>query len=242
MTVVDASTDIRFVTHNDIEKARAHSLHFKETGTIEWLNQLQPGDVFYDVGANIGCYSLYAAYLGATVVAIEPHCANVQSLLANIAANNFRDITVYQCAVGSERGFVPFHYLDPSPGSSGSQVYDAVLEGRPFTPRASQMIWQERLDRLISENRRISETSPRTLLKIDVDGREDDVLVGLPSLDEVTSVQVEVGPNTKDVIDQLMLTRGFSCISEHFTANGKQMINSGADPSTLLRNAIYERR
>src|ERR671932_123659 len=49
----------------------------KEPWTVRWLERsLRDGDVLYDVGANVGAYSLIAAALGAQVVAIEPAYAN----------------------------------------------------------------------------------------------------------------------------------------------------------------------
>ena len=56
------SIAIRISTPN--EHHRADTYATKEPETIEWLrDNLRDGDVFYDVGANIGLYSLYAAKL-----------------------------------------------------------------------------------------------------------------------------------------------------------------------------------
>jgi precorrin-6B methylase 2 len=54
------------------------------------------GSVLWDIGANIGIYSIYAAALGHKVIAIEPVEKYVSSLKRSIAANPELDITVVQ--------------------------------------------------------------------------------------------------------------------------------------------------
>ena len=39
---------------------------------LVWQQALRPGDLFVDVGANIGSYAIWAADLGADVIALEP--------------------------------------------------------------------------------------------------------------------------------------------------------------------------
>lgn len=46
---------------------------------------LKPGDVFYDVGANIGFYTVLAAHSGARVVAFEPNDRAGEALRCNVA-------------------------------------------------------------------------------------------------------------------------------------------------------------
>jgi hypothetical protein len=72
--VDELSIAIRISTPN--EHYRADTYATKEPETIEWLREnLRDGDSFYDVGANIGLYSLYAAKLQprCRVFAFEPH-------------------------------------------------------------------------------------------------------------------------------------------------------------------------
>ena len=52
---------------------RGERLFSKEPDTIHWINEImQPGDILYDIGANIGTYSLYAASRNIEVYAFEP--------------------------------------------------------------------------------------------------------------------------------------------------------------------------
>jgi FkbM family methyltransferase len=74
------------------------------------LHLLRPGDLFVDVGANIGSYTVLAsAVCGARSIAIEPDPDTVRSLKRNIEINNIQDrVTVIEAAVGSAAGTVRF--------------------------------------------------------------------------------------------------------------------------------------
>jgi FkbM family methyltransferase len=54
-----------------------------------WRRFLRPGDLFIDVGANIGTYSVLAAEVGAEVVAVEPNADNAERVRANLALNGY---------------------------------------------------------------------------------------------------------------------------------------------------------
>ena len=81
-----------------------HEMHFMR-------RYLRPSDVFLDVGANIGIYSLLAAsFVGVNgrVISFEPGLKAHQRLVENITLNEFRNVTVYPSAVGNKSGYVDF--------------------------------------------------------------------------------------------------------------------------------------
>ena len=83
---------LKFVISNEIEKMRIDKFFSKEPETLSWLDKtITPSSVLYDVGANIGQYSLYAAHMFAqpiSVVAFEPESLNFSRLNQNIYLNN----------------------------------------------------------------------------------------------------------------------------------------------------------
>src|SRR5437660_1506562 len=83
---------------------RVQTLFTKEPGTIDWIESFAPGEVFVDVGANIGIYSLYAGVAaGAEVYAFEPESQNYAELYRNILLNQaHRSITAYCAAIGDQ--------------------------------------------------------------------------------------------------------------------------------------------
>ncbi|MDG4831534.1 FkbM family methyltransferase [Solwaraspora sp. WMMD1047] len=68
-----------------------------------WRRILRPGDLFVDVGSNVGYYALWAGDLGAEVIAIEPSPDAARRLRDNVGLNDF-PITVRQCGLAAQRG------------------------------------------------------------------------------------------------------------------------------------------
>ena len=67
---------------------RAETLLTKEPETIEWIDGFEENSVFWDIGANVGVYSLYAGLKkGVAVVAFEPATPNLYALNRNIEIN-----------------------------------------------------------------------------------------------------------------------------------------------------------
>src|SRR5690349_1606371 len=58
------------------------------------------GDLCFDIGANIGDWSVVFLSLGASVVAVEPQLLSFESLLKKFGNNSF--IKILQCGVGSK--------------------------------------------------------------------------------------------------------------------------------------------
>lgn len=74
---------------------RNASMFSKEPETIAWLNKIEEGAVLWDVGANIGLYSVYAAKVQKCLVyAFEPSVFNLEFLARNIQGNGLVDRVV----------------------------------------------------------------------------------------------------------------------------------------------------
>jgi len=84
---------LRFVNINRGSFGRACTLHTKEPDSIRWIDRMAPGSVFWDIGANVGVFSLYAAQRGDLHVhAFEPAAVNYYLLTANCELNGFQDV------------------------------------------------------------------------------------------------------------------------------------------------------
>lgn len=133
------------------------------------LHTLQPGDVFVDIGANQGAWSLLLAGHGASVHAFEPIPLTRQRLEANVALNAEdvrRRITVHAVALGRTREQATFtceedagnHRLNETAGSRTSGKGEIVVE-------------------VDTADAVLAEVAPK-LIKIDVEGEELSVLEG----------------------------------------------------------------
>lgn len=97
---------------------------------------LRPGEVFFDVGANVGYFSLLgSARVGSAgrVVAIEPLPRNLELLRAHLAMNAIGNVTVVAAAAGDRPGTASFDAQgSPSMGrlaESGEPVPIVTLDG-----------------------------------------------------------------------------------------------------------------
>ena len=73
-------------------RLRANTFLTKEPETLEWIDRIKHGSVLWDIGANVGIYSIYAAVSKqARVIAFEPSVFNLEFLARNINLNNVVD-------------------------------------------------------------------------------------------------------------------------------------------------------
>jgi FkbM family methyltransferase len=93
---------------------------------LVWKHRLGPDDLFVDIGANVGIYSILGAERGACVIAVEPDPETARRLRANAELNSYR-IEILECAVADRGGTELFtvgldclnHFADP--GSSATR-------------------------------------------------------------------------------------------------------------------------
>jgi len=136
---------------SEIEQFRAATYATKEPETLEWIERyFRPGDVIYDIGANIGLYSLFAAkHLGGhcKVYAFEPEALNHAQLSKNICLNGLSGVVLPCCLAVTDRLCFDTFNLNPENFqkmvknkslAAGSALHSfGVAEdynGKPFQP------------------------------------------------------------------------------------------------------------
>jgi FkbM family methyltransferase len=122
---------------------------------------IRPGDVFWDIGANVGYYTCLAARrVGASgrVVAFEPAPVTRKFLEDNIRLNAFGNVSVLPYAVGERDGVAAIHMIDPALGEGTASLN--ASDDKSF----SVDVEVRRLDDLYSK------LPPPMLVKIDVEG------------------------------------------------------------------------
>jgi len=83
---------LRFTVPNRLNRYRIETFSTKEPETLEWIDALPEGSVLWDIGANIGIYSCYAAKKrGCRIYAFEPSVFNLELLARNIYVNGLVD-------------------------------------------------------------------------------------------------------------------------------------------------------
>jgi len=89
---------LRFMTPTLLLQARATSALSKESDTIDWIDRFAANEIFWDIGANVGVFGLYAARRrNVFVLAFEPSADNYMVLCRNIHISNLSDRVVPYC-------------------------------------------------------------------------------------------------------------------------------------------------
>jgi len=246
VTLHDGRYEYRFVCRTKKERNRARRLLSKETGTIAWIDRhLRAGDVFYDIGANIGAYTIFAGHrLGDSgqVIAFEPHIPNANSLIQNVFANGLdRRVAIVTAALSREPGYGRFNYYAMQAGTSSSQYGHASLEGQPFEPQFAEIKHGCTVDALCDGGL----IPPPDLVKIDVDGLELDVLEGMrhvmTAAERPRSVQVELSAQNAARVEAFMAACDFAVTDRQWSDSALGHIANGQPRETLPHNAVFMR-
>ena len=183
---------VKFNCSNELLWWRVDSFQEKEPDTIQWIENMQAGEVFCDIGANIGLYSMFAAKKGLKVISFEPEALNYAELCRNIALNQFHQVSPFNIAVSDKTGLISFKISNPYAGAANHQVEQ--LNGFSAKQEPKQTVQGESFDNLVS---RYGLPCP-THIKIDVDGLEYEIIKGLKeTLQNTTlkSILIEIEEN-----------------------------------------------
>ena len=97
-TIKILGQNISFFVPNNLTKWRVETFFSKEPETLEWIDNFENGGgdkkiIFWDIGGNIGLYSIYAAlkHQNIDVTTFEPSTSNLQTLSRNISINKLNE-------------------------------------------------------------------------------------------------------------------------------------------------------
>ena len=213
------SQKVSFILHtpNAVCRWRAQSFSTKEPETLEWIEEYGGQGAFFDVGANIGLYSLYYAKLYSDqVYSFEPSVFNLGLLAKNIYVNSLSErINVVPIPLSSKDQISELLMSNVHEGGAMSSF--GVSFGHDGKMLDEHMVYRMpglTLDTILASGM-ISE--PPTLIKIDVDGIEHLILSGAQSTlraPTLRSVLVEVNDEFRELA---------SGVAQHLTEAGFQL-------------------
>lgn len=198
---------------------RARTFLNEEPMLIDWINQFNDDDCFYDVGANVGNFSLYAAKRGIQTFSFEPEYFNLSLLYENIFLNELQDkCTPIPIALGDSTQVDIFFLKSVSKGDAlhciGRKSY-MLDDPSSSTSKLNTLVMK--LDDLIETFK----LPKPTRLKIDVDYNELQVIKGAnKTLDYVQEVYIELDlklEEHKEVLDVLK-NKSFSVVNKESIA------------------------
>lgn len=161
------------------------SLFAKEPITIAWIDTFREGETLFDIGANVGMYTVYAAVMrNAQVYAFEPEALNYAELNKNVFLNGMHGQVLAYCLALSDVDKVDKLLL--SDFGLGISYHDfeenSWAEDKAFSPdwivskdgRKPQGCIGRRVDSLIDEGLPVPDH-----IKVDVDGLEHRLFRGM---------------------------------------------------------------
>lgn len=240
VTVETPLGPIRFFAPTPLLVERAKGMLAKETDTIRWIGGFPKEAVFWDIGANVGVYSLYAAAKpGVSVLSFEPLAANFYVLSRNIDLNGFGERVIAYCVALS--GATELGVLNMATSAMGASLSQF---GRPgemsrYCAQDTDGCAHGMIGFSIDDFIRQFHPPFPNHLKMDVDGLEWTILQGARSTlrdSRLRSLMVELtlsDKNEHDLAVALLEDSGFRFVSRGDTQG------TGVEEAA---NHLFERR
>lgn len=198
LSVRDVSVEMQQKHVGEFDQVRAH--HNESWLANDLVDELRPTDDFWDIGGNVGLYSLFAAECGADVVAFEPWLENAATIERNLRRNDL-SARVVPKALAEEGGDREFT-LDErgTPGSGCGSLLGDWQDGQ------THIVECVRGDVAIDRDG----LPVPSVVKIDVEGAEHEVLEGFGEyLTEIDLLYCELHGIDDAAVRSLLRDSGF---------------------------------
>ena len=196
-------TPITFDANEELHLLRAELIASKEPETLAWIDSFAQGEVLYDIGANIGVFSLYAAlHRNCDVYAFEPEAKNYACLNQNILLNGLgRRVKALNVGL-HDRTCLEFLQLHGLESGAALHALGEAIDWRKqrFDAKFEQAVLAFALDEFIE---RFGAPLPNHI-KLDVDGNEDRIIRGgrrTFSDPAMKSLLIEINENDRALIE-----------------------------------------
>jgi FkbM family methyltransferase len=223
-----------FFTPNRLCAYRAQTFSTKEPEMLAWIDEFGGDGALFDIGANVGLYSIYYAKTKrGNVYAFEPSVFNLGVLAKNISANGLSGkISIVSNPLAAENGFARFKFSSSIEGGALNTFgVDYGYDGNALSSVIEYDTLGFSLDYLIE--RKIINEVP-SMIKIDVDGIEHLILRGARytlKAAQCRTVFVEVADSfttQAQAVDEILTESGFTLHRKVFdaaAANGETTAN-----------------
>ena len=200
---------IKFFVPNQLLEWRVDTYFSKEPETLEWIDSFQEKEnlIFWDIGANIGLYSIYNSlkHPKSTTIAFEPSSSNLRVLTRNISINNLeKNIKVISMPLTNKKNIFQEmkegQFIEGGALNSFGEKFD--FEGKEFKPTMKYNLLGTTINYFL-EN---SILDIPDYIKIDVDGIEHLILEGGDKFlnnKKVKSLSIEINENFKEQYDKV---------------------------------------
>ena len=246
------SSQVSFYVPNKTIKWRVDSFYKKEPETLEWIDNFNGNKkiIFWDIGANIGLYSIYAAlkHDNIEIISFEPSTNNLRVLSRNISVNNLEEkIKISQFPLSDKTNqFAMMNEAEFIEGwSMGSFAYQNDFQGKKFNPKQKYKILGTSINYLLDSKI----LAVPNYIKIDVDGIEHMILSGADKYladINIKSILVELNENFKDQYDSVLRIMSQNKFNMRFKKRAEEfyvdkLVDGNKKNFSKLFNYVFDR-
>ncbi len=202
-------------TPNAMCKMRADTFSSKEPEILSWIDKHGGDHSFWDIGSNIGLYSIYYGLTqSGRVVSFEPSVFNLKQLAKNISLNGLSEkIDLNPIPLSDSTGYAEFAVSSLEEGSAQNAFgVDYGFDGNDLNRQVNYSILGMSGDEIIKNG--YVEKVPK-MIKLDVDGIEHLILEGMKEIllsENCYSVFVEVNDDFQEQssqVEKILTQSGF---------------------------------
>lgn len=233
---------VRIWCGSETVRVRAMKMTSREPDTLAWIEGFGAEDVLWDIGSNIGVFTLYAALSPQTrVVAFDPLPDNYAGLCRNLILNGFSSRVMAFCMAVSDTTEVSSLHIPAVAHTMGGSGSTIGLDPSGYGLNYGAMVVQRALQVSVDDFAARDGVPFPNHIKMDIDGVQDKVVSGARKTlrdPRLKSVMLELPPvaDMLAFIDGEMEAAGFRRTRRCETAPG-----GGTDATTVSTNNFYER-
>jgi FkbM family methyltransferase len=202
--------EVNFFTPNQLTSWRVNTFFTKEPETLEWIDSFNSKDktIFWDIGANVGLYSIYNALKNnnSNTISFEPSSSNLRVLSRNISINGLENkIKIFPMPLTNiQNKFLQMSegdFIEGGALNSFGEKFD--FEGKEFKSEMRYCLFGTTINYLLDNN--ILEVPD--YIKIDVDGIEHLILEGANNFlsnPKIKSLSVEINERFEDQYNKVL--------------------------------------
>ena len=200
------NTNLEFCSPNRMNFYRIETFSTKEPDTLNWIDDFKKEKVFWDIGANVGLYTVYAALRRkCRVVAFEPSVFNLELLSRNLYLNGLhQQVTLLPLALADKMGRNLLRMTSTEWGGALSTFgADVGWDGHSIQEVFAFSTYGLSMDQAVEV---LGMPAPH-FIKMDVDGIEHLILEGGDKYlnhKKVKSLSIEINENFKEQYDKVL--------------------------------------
>lgn len=231
----------KFSAPNSLSYYRINTFSSKEPETLEWIDSFSANSVFWDIGANVGLYSIYAAKTkNIQTFSFEPSIFNVELLARNINLNNVQNkVCIVPIPLSDAMQFSTMQMSSTEWGGALSSFgRDVGWDGNKMSVVFNYQMLGSTIDDMVGKS-----TLPKPdYIKIDVDGIEHFILNGgLSVLQNIKELLIEVNDGfleQAEMCEKTLLSAGLTLREKRHSEEFEQV---GAFGDGQVWNQIWYR-